>query len=433
MCGTSCAKGTQRSREPGASRKLSSSILRTIVSCEVCGKQELAPVLVLGSHPLCDDLVPVGDSRVCEEFPIEIKFCKVCWTAHQAFQVPKVKLFPPSYHYRARFTQDVLNGMRSLVRSSEVRFGRLNGKMVLDIGTNDGSLLDVFRSRGAVTVGIEPTDAAREAAAKGHTLYQEYLSVGVVRSIVSRYGNPDIITFTNVFAHIDDLGDAIESLQNAMGPETVVIVENHYLMSIVEKNQFDTFYHEHPRSYSFRSFEYIARRLGLVILDVEFPDRYGGNIRVYLGSAKRVTHDKKYQSIVEKEERLLGGFADLQRRVSEWRVSKRRFLSEQVDRFGALNAKAFPGRAAILLKLLDVDEKIIRAVHEKPGSQKIGYYVPGTRIPIVSDVVLFKGDRGPGPLVNLAWHISDEIRDYLRANGYVGEVVDIVSREDFVQ
>jgi hypothetical protein len=391
------------------------------------------PVLALGSHPLCDDLVPVGDTRICEEFPIEIKFCRVCWTAHQAFQVPKAKLFPPSYHYRARFTLDVINGMRSLVHSSEVRFGRLDGKTVLDIGTNDGSLLDIFRTRGATTIGIEPTDAAREAAAKGHAMYQEYLSVDVVRSIVRRYGNPDIITFTNVFAHIEDLNDAIDSLQSAMGPETIVIVENHYLVSIVEKSQFDTFYHEHPRSYSFRSFEYIARRLGLVILDVEFPDRYGGNIRVYLGAAKQAIPDRNHRSILEKEERLLEGFSDLRRRVSEWRVSKRGFLSEQLDRFGALDAKAFPGRAAILLKLLDVNEKSIRAVHEKPGSQKIGYYVPGTRIPIVSDAELFKSARRPGPLINLAWHISGEIREYLRANGYAGTVVDIVSQEDFGQ
>ena len=82
-----------------------------ITQCEVCGTRELSPVLDLGQQPLCDDLVPVGSSRQCEVFPIEILYCRQCRTAHQRYQVPKVKLFPKTYHYRARFTADVLSGM----------------------------------------------------------------------------------------------------------------------------------------------------------------------------------------------------------------------------------------------------------------------------------------------------------------------------------
>ena len=69
-----------------------------INSCEVCGNEDLVPVLDLGMHPMCDDLVPIGDVRVCQEYPIEILFCEQCITAHQRFQVPKHELFPTSYH-----------------------------------------------------------------------------------------------------------------------------------------------------------------------------------------------------------------------------------------------------------------------------------------------------------------------------------------------
>src|SRR5438067_1418608 len=105
--------------------------LQEIRGCEVCGNQRMRPVLDLGPHPMCDDLVGVGEARVCREYPIEIVFCDACLTAHQRFQVPKRELFPESYHYRSRFTADVLRGMQCLVDSCERRYGSLTGATVL--------------------------------------------------------------------------------------------------------------------------------------------------------------------------------------------------------------------------------------------------------------------------------------------------------------
>ena len=101
------------------------------------------------------------------------------------------------------------------------------------------------------------------------------------------------------------------------------------------------------------------------------------------------------------------------------------------DQSGKIKAKAFPGRSAILVKMLDIDENIISAVYEKPGSLKIGHYVPGTRIPILSDDDLFSSDSLDEPLLNLAWHISKEIRNYLVASKYTGEIIDILDNDDF--
>ena len=146
----------------------------SISSCEVCGNQELFDVLDLGLHPMCDDLVEIGSDRICKEFPIEILFCNRCFTAHQRFQVPKLELFPLQYHYRARFTADVLKGMKELVESCEKKFGPVSGKRVVDIGCNDGSLLNIFRDRGALTYGIEPTGAAVDAIKMGHKINNNY-------------------------------------------------------------------------------------------------------------------------------------------------------------------------------------------------------------------------------------------------------------------
>ena len=175
-----------------------------IKSCEVCGSNDLRPVIDLGPHPMCDDLVPVGNDYVCKEYPIDILFCSTCRTAHQRFQIPKRELFPATYHYRSRHTIDVLNGMKELVAAAETTLGDLSSKKVLDIGCNDGSLLSFFAEKGAKTFGIEPTGAASDAAERGHTVVNDFFTEEVAEQFVSKNGKPDVITFTNVFNRIND-------------------------------------------------------------------------------------------------------------------------------------------------------------------------------------------------------------------------------------
>jgi len=405
--------------------------LREIGHCEVCGNRSLRSVLNLGLHPMCDDLVPVGESRQCETYPIEILFCEMCWTAHQRFQISKDLLFPPTYHYRARQTGDVLSGMEQLVSACEPETGPLRSRKVLDIGCNDGSLLSIFKKRGAVTFGIEPTDAADDAANAGHKTIKDFFGPAVAREFVRTQGSPDVISFTNVFAHIEDLADVIRAIKILKSSATVLVIENHYLGAIIEKHQFDTFYHEHPRTYSFRSFTKIADALGMYVSRAEFPRRYGGNIRVFMktvGNGQQPTHDRRAE--IEAHEQSYGDdLARLASQVDAWRSTKRIVLNDEFRRFGRITAKAFPGRAAIPIRLLDLDETMISAVYEKPGSPKIGHYVPGTRIPIRSDDEIAK-DQLP-PMLNLAWHIKTEIEAYLRKLGFRGRIIDIISKDDF--
>jgi len=411
---------------------MSNSVVE-INGCEVCGNTELEEVLDLGLHPLCDDLVEVTSDRICVEYPIKIGLCNDCKTAHQLYQVPKAELFPESYHYRARFTADVLNGMRSLVESCESKVGTLEGKTVLDVGCNDGSLLNFFREKGAETIGIEPTLACRDAEAGGHVVFHDYFAIDSAEKIKSRSPKIDVITFTNVFAHIEDLEELLSALKLLVSDETVIIIENHYLSPVLEKNQFDTFYHEHPRTYSLSSFIKIADNLGMVLMDVEFPERYGGNIRVTIGSqsSARALDLGKVSQIRDGETTLGGKFSVMRENIAAWKKNKKSEISQLVAKYGKLKGKAFPGRAAILIRLLDLDDSHISAVYEKPGSLKIGHYIPGTRIPILSDDELFSSDDLDSPLINFAWHISHEIRSYLQNAGYRGDIIDILHPDDY--
>ena len=395
------------------------------MECEVCGSTELEDLLNLGTHALCDDLIPVGSNLENTKYPIEIAFCNICKTAHQKYQVPQNLLFPDSYHYRAAVTASVQTGMIDLVKEVETRFGSLNGKTILDVGCNDGSLLNYFKEKGCITLGVEPTNAA--SSSKHHT-YNCFFNVSTAKKILEDHGTVDIITFTNVFAHIEDLQSLLEAVAILAGPDTKLVIENHYLGAVIKFGQFDTFYHEHPRTYSATSFLYIAKALNARLADVSFVSRYGGNIRAFIDFSDNFS-DESADLIPSKEESFRGGMEFLQAHMTEWIFkTKEKLRRMAID--GPLKAKAFPGRAAILIELLELDTGVLEAVYEIEGSIKVGCYLPGTRIPILPEKDLFSLKNQPSRIINLAWHIPNDVAENVKSHGFQGEIINIKNFEE---
>ncbi len=390
--------------------------MKKLSRCEICGNKKLDTVLNLGTHPLCDDLIKIGSTRKCIEYPIEILFCRICYTAYQKFQVSKQTLFSKDYHYRARMTGSVLSGMQDLVNSIEKKVGTLKNKNCLDIGCNDGSLLNFFKKKGCKTLGVEPTGAAKECK---HKVINKFFDKNTATQIKNSNFSPDIITFTNVFAHIEDLNNLINNLKIIVSPTTVLVVENHYLGSVLKYGQFDTFYHEHPRTYSFKSFQHIAKISNMKLFSVQFVSRYGGNIRAYFGN------NISQKNITKKEKNFNKLFLKMKKDMLTWKKKTKKFISMYVKKNGRLIAKAFPGRAAILIKLLNLNEKHISSVYEIKGSVKVNHYVPGTKIPILPESQLYRKKDLNRPILNLAWHLPKEVRRNLLKNGYKGKVIDI--------
>ena len=320
-------------------------------------------------------------------------------------------MFPKNYHYRANLTRDVLDGMNNLVQDSEKILNGIKNKKILDIGCNDGSLLNFFKKKGAITIGIEPTNACKHI--KKHKIYNNFFSKKIAMEIKKKYSNIDLIVFTNVFAHINDIKKLIQNLKIIISHKTKIIIENHYLGSVISKNQFDTFYHEHPRTYSLKSFLIISDLLKMNLTNFSLPKRYGGNIRVIYSNYKNSKIKRKIINTTNKERKFFKKIINMKKKINKWRIKTNKKLKNFKKQKIILVGKAFPGRASILINYLRLNKKNIIKIFEKPNSLKIGHYVPNTNIPIVSDKELKFLDK-KSVIINFAWHINSEIKKYLR-------------------
>ncbi|MBD1139775.1 methyltransferase domain-containing protein [Pelagibacterales bacterium SAG-MED38] len=403
---------------------------KIINRCQICNGH-LKDFLDLGKQPLCDDLTVKPNSS--NFYKLKVSYCNKCLTAYQKYNIQKKILFPKNYHYRSSNTKDVVEGMRDLVKSSKKYLKNLKSKNVLDIGCNDGTLLSLFKKEGCNTFGIEPTKASVEAKKKGHVIFKEYFDKTSSKNIRKIIGNIDIITFTNVFAHIEDLEDLLFSLKNISNKNTLIIIENHYLGEVIKKTQFDTFYHEHPRTYSLKSFVNISKKININLIDFKFVKRYNGNIRVYLKSFGKIYKSKKKLSQSLRLEKLeINKIKTFQKKVNKWKLNKKKEIEKITEKFGPLPAKAFPGRASISINLLRLNSQHISKVYEKNSSLKVNKFIPGTDIKILKEKYFKVKQHDKGILINLAWHISDEINNYLRQKmKFKGKIIDIISNKDF--
>ena len=159
---------------------------------------------------------------------------------------------------------------------------KLNKKsFVIDIGSNDGTLLEGFKKKTKI-LGVEPTNTAKIANKNGIKTIQNFINEGLAKRIVKKYGQADLITATNVFAHMADLGKVLRSIEILLNDNGHFVLENHYLLDIIKDLQFDSIYHEHVRTYSLKPIIKLFSFYDLKVIKVERASRYGGNIRVHV-------------------------------------------------------------------------------------------------------------------------------------------------------
>lgn len=388
-----------------------------LTRCQITGSSNLFEAIDLGYQPPCDALLSSLDQPE-KTYPLRLNICPESGLGQLDYVVAGEEIYPPSYPYRSGISKPLADYQRAFADGVVKRFG---SGFVIDIGSNDGTLLTGFKKHGCRVLGIEPTDIAEIAISENdipttQAFFTEELAQGL--------GKAKIVTMTNVFAHMATLGEVMRGICRVLDHDGVFITESHYLLDVLQKTQFDTIYHEHIRTYSLRAIMILAEQYGLEVFDVQRADRYGGNIRAYIGwKGKRAASVAVSKLCIEEYDSGLfepDSWSLFRRRVAENRSAMMEFLY-RCDREGkSVAGVSAPGRCAVLLNYYGIGPELIPYLGELKGSLKLGKYLPGKHIPIVHNKRII--DEQPDAVVMMSWHYGEVIARRLRSEGYRGDI-----------
>lgn len=387
---------------------------RIVTACRVCGHDQFHPYLDLGQIPLVNRYIDPADDRPEPRFPLRIQKCANCHLSMLDLVVDPKVLYE-NYAYQSSISKTFQQHCGRLAQDSLQLFpGR--SLQVWEIASNDGCMGLEFQRRGARVLGIEPAaNLAALAKSRGVDSVAEFWSEKVARDLVGKHPAPDLIVATNVFAHVDNLQDFLAGVRAVLPPHGRLIIEVPYLVSFIQKTEFDTAYHEHLSYFLLYPIREAARRAGLELIEASLSDIHGGSIRVHLGYGKP---GDQVEELLKEEERL-GFFGEkiydqFSKHVQQIREELVSFLTGLRQRGRTISAFGASAKGNVLLNYCHLAGETFDYVVDDTLAKQ-GRLYPGLRLPIVSRDALIRSPTDY--LVILAWNFYDEIRSSL--SGYL--------------
>jgi SAM-dependent methyltransferase len=382
------------------------------VSCLVCGSAELKLFLDLGSTALANKFVAEDELGKPEPtYPLRVAFCPTCTHVQLLERVPPHAMFD-DYLYISSASETLKNHLDSLSRTLIGRLELTEKDLVVDIGCNDGTLLDAFRRNGKVRVlGVDPAkNLAAAVAHLGIERVEKLFTAETASDVRNKWGGASLITATNTFPHIQDLADFAAGLKNLLAPGGVFVGEAHYLIDILDQVAFDTVYHEHVSYWALGPIMRLMGDNGLEVVDVQRLPIHHGQLRFFVQRKGEGTVSPAVAELLKyEEERGLRKYETYEAFAEQvYRI--RRELTETLDGLRQSGHRVVgygaPAKGNTLLTYLNLGtDKLDYICDKSPFKQ--GRYTPGMHIPVVPPSRL-TSDK-PEYVLLLAWNFQDEV------------------------
>jgi SAM-dependent methyltransferase len=387
-------------------------------TCRLCGAEELECVLEMESTPPANEFLSAAQNEEAQDtFPLGLWQCRNCGHVQLPVVVNPERLFR-DYVYVSGTSSVFVDHFRRYAKSVVENLDLKPGSLVIDVGSNDGTLLRYFKEAGMRILGIDPArDIAAKATAEGLDTIPEFLDEALARAIVEERGPAAVVTANNVFAHIDDLAGAARAVRALLAGDGVFVFEVYYLVDFTDKMLFDTVYHEHLSYHSMGPLIPFFQSLDMNVFDVERVPTHGGSLRVYVDLGRRARESRVNEllnlewqrgffvpgmpppearnPLVALDERIQQLRERLTARIQELRAAGKRLAG-----YGA------PAKATTLMYQFQLGRDALDyIVDDNPLKQNL--FTPGKRIPVVSSSVL--EDDPPDYLLILAWNFAESI------------------------
>lgn len=400
---------------------------KEIDRCRLCGNKELAPVLSLGTQALTGVFPKTRDEKVAAG-PLELVKCRQndaasdCGLVQLKQSYDKNQMYGGNYGYRSGLNPSMARHLHDKVEEIMATVKVRSGDLVLDIGSNDGTLLKAYPRRGLDLVGIDPTaEKFRKYYPPNVRLICDFFSKERVKKSVGAK-RAKVITSIAMLYDLDSPMDFVAQIRDLLADDGVWVAEQSYLPAMIEQNAYDTICHEHLEYYALRQIQWMTDRLGLKIIGLELNDINGGSFS--FAAAKREAPYPECTALIrqvsrrERKYEALAPYRAFRRSVLKHRREMRRFLRRSRADGKLVLGYGASTKGNVILQFCGITRKDIPCIGEV-NQDKFGSFTPGTLIPIVSEQEA-KAMR-PDCLVVLPWHFREFILKkeaaYLRSGG----------------
>ena len=385
--------------------------------CGFCSAVLRQVFVDLGMSPLCESYLTAAEVNRPETFyPLSAYVCERCLLVQVPAYVSPEEIFT-EYAYFSSYSESWLAHAKAYAEMISLRLGLSGRSQVVEVGSNDGYLLQYFAARGVPVLGVEPAkNVAAAAMAKGIPTVTVLFGTDTAKELVAHGYQADLICAANVLAQVPDVNDFVGGLKLLLKPGGVITVEFPHLKRLIEGNQFDTIYHEHFSYFSYMTAERIFAAHGLTLFDVEELPTHGGSLRIYGRHAEATSPPVGARVVQLRACEVSAGldraetytaFADqvneTKRRLLEFLIAAKR-QGKHIAGYGA------PGKGNTLLNYCGIRSDFLDyTVDRNPYKQ--GRFLPGTHIPIYPPDKIQK--TRPDYVMILPWNLREEIMEQI--------------------
>lgn len=397
--------------------------LKKISVCRVCCSKKIISILSLGNQYLSDFVK--GNPKI-KKYPLELVICKECSLVQLAHTTPPAYLYTERYGYRSGINDTMKKELSEIVKKSLKKKPLKKDDLVVDVGSNDGTLLSNYNK--GITVGFEPVKKFAKASERFCTYsINDYFSYPAFQKLPKsiRKKKAKIITAISMFYDIDSPNDFLEDITKILDENGILIIQQNYLPGMLLQNAFDNILHEHLEYYSLASIEYLLAKHNMYVFDVEETPINGGSFRTYIkfknNNKNRVS--SRVEKMKGKEEKLMLSsiktYRDFARRVDRIISELHDFIYQKVKEGNKIYLYGASTRGNTMLQSCKFNNKVILAAVER-NPDKWGKKIASVRIPIITEEKA-RQDK-PDYMLVLPWFFKKEFlrreQVYLKKGGH---------------
>jgi SAM-dependent methyltransferase len=381
-------------------------------TCRLCLSRRLEPVLSLAPTPPANAFVPrerLGETQAC--FPLDLSLCLDCGHLQLVDIVDPAYLFS-QYPYASGAAPGMVRHLQAQATAVIRRLGLKPDERIVEIGSNDGTFLRVFREAGLAVLGVDPArNIAAQANAAGIETLADFFNVEVARRILGERGPARAVCANHVFAHMADMQGVIDGVRNLLAPDGAFVFEVGYLVDVYEKTTFDTMYHEHIDYHRVGPLRRFCAANGLELFAAERADIQGGAIRGFAGLPGAHPVDTTGLAALEAHEKQLGldrpeTFRSYASRIERRGLELTTFLAGLKAQGQKIAGYGAPAKATTLMYQFGLGRDVLDFIVDD-APLKAGLFTPGLHVPVVTAEALY--DHRPDYTVVLAWNFAESI------------------------